>query len=224
MTILMFGMQYLHHQLHHQQLFFRLVISVFQRPRVSVSILLPKIISSYLPEILGFGKCFFVCSFLFLSAVAAAVFVVMSWELISPSPETSLNERICIVGVFFVCVYYYCCCYLGSGREGGIKNLQDADKKEEGNNIGSCFLYHTIPVKMYFHFDYSSYCFLYFPYFILKKNITLDYTIASSIVYWNMMMEKKNQFKVLVHAQHLYWYFSLSDLLEDSFIMFLYLC
>ena len=68
---------------------------------------------------------------LFLSAVAAAVFVVMSWELISPSPETSLNERICIVGVFFCC-----CCYFGSGRGGGIKNLQDAEEKKKETILG----------------------------------------------------------------------------------------
>lgn len=144
----------------------------------------------------------------------------MSWELISPSPETSLNERICIVGVFFVCCYCY---YLGSGRGGGIKHLRDADEKKKETILGVVSSAIQIFFKMYFHFYYSSYCSFIFLISSLK-GITLDYTIASSIVYWNMMMVKKNQFKVLVHAQHPYWYFSLSDLLDDSFIMFLYLC
>ena len=135
-------MQYLHHQLHHQQLFFRLVINVFQRPRVS----------SYSRKSLAL--------YFFLSVVAVdAVFVVMSWELISPSPETSLNERICIVGVFVVIIL---------DREGGgIKNLQDADEKKKETILG--VFSSTIPVKMYFHFDSSSYCF--FIFLILSLNL-----------------------------------------------------
>lgn len=122
-------------------------------------------------------------------------------------------------GSFLCCCCYY---YLGSGKGGDIKHLRDADEKKKETILGVvssaiqfpsrwiCFLIILLIISLFF--------------LILSlKGISLDYTKASSIVYWNMMM-KKNQFKVLVHAQHPWWYFSLSDLLEDSFIMFLYLC
>lgn len=219
MTILMFGMQFLHHQLHHQQLFSRLVINVFQRPRVSSFLPQKLILSSRNPWLC---KMFFFF-LLFFSSLCCYCCCICRYVMGTNFTFTRnvIERKNLYRGSFFFVIVVV---VIKDREEGVASNIYGMQMKRRRKQYWELFLLpYKNPVKMYFHFDYSSYCFLIFLILSLK-GITLDYTIASSIVYWNMMMVKKNQFKVLVHAQHPYWYFSLSDLLEDSFIMFLYLC